>query len=172
MIRRLIKAFVYTTVAAIFPLAPGASGAAQEYPSGKPAVLSSGNFPCSNCHAGMTPDFTRRALTFHPEIRLNRHGGGRMWCLECHDASDRDHVRLANGEKVPFPELHRLCGQCHENIYRHWKAGIHGKRTGSWEGEKRYHLCTQCHNPHSPRFKPLRPEPAPMRPAQTLRRRS
>jgi hypothetical protein len=154
--------------AAVFLAAPAAT-AAPEYPSAKPAVLSSNNFPCSNCHSGMTPDSSRRPLSFHAEIKVNKHGEQRMWCHGCHDAADRDHLRLAGGEKVPFPELHRLCGQCHENIYRHWKAGVHGKRTGSWDGENRHYLCTQCHNPHSPRFKPLKPEPAPRRPVQTLR---
>ncbi len=162
----------YSVVTVFFVLLSAASSAAAEYPTGKPAVLLSGNFPCSNCHAGMTPDPARRSLTFHPEIKLKEHGEQRMWCFACHDAADRDHLRLADGEKVPFIELHRLCGQCHENIYRHWKAGIHGKRTGSWEGAKQYYLCTNCHNPHSPRFKPLAPEPAPIKPVNTLRRRS
>ena len=43
-------------------------------------------------------------------------------------------------------------------------SGIHGKRTGYWNGSKRYLLCVHCHNPHSPRFAALQPLPPPVRP--------
>jgi hypothetical protein len=43
-------------------------------------------------------------------------------------------------------------------------VGIHGKRTGSWNGAKQYLLCVHCHNPHSPHFAPLKPMPPPTRP--------
>ena len=46
---------------------------------------------------------------------------------------------------------------------RDWKAGDHGKRTGSWSGKKLYLLCANCHNPHSPHFKPIEPLPPPIR---------
>lgn len=167
MKRKLELAIVATT--GIIAVAGFCRGAVSEYPSNKPAVLSSNFFPCSNCHAGLTPDAAKRSLTFHTEIRLKEHDEQGMWCLSCHDAAERDRLRLASGGKIVFLDLHLLCGQCHANIYRHWRAGIHGKRTGSWEGEKQYYLCTNCHNPHSPRFKPLTPEPAPIKPADTLR---
>ncbi len=80
-------------------------------------------------------------------------------------ARNRDKLKLADGEIIDFTESYRLCGQCHGNIYRDWKAGIHGKRVGSFKGGKRtYFLCVNCHNPHDPKFKPLKPEPPPIRP--------
>ncbi len=99
----------------------------------------------------------------HVEIRL-RHDEEHRWCLDCHDAQNRDFLRLASGALVPFTESYRLCGQCHGTQYRDWKSGIHGKRTGYWDGAKRYLLCVHCHNPHSPRFAPLQPLPPPVRP--------
>jgi formate-dependent nitrite reductase cytochrome c552 subunit len=30
-------------------------------------------------------------------------------------------------------------------------------------------LCAHCHNPHDPKFKPLKPEPPPYRPAGNQR---
>lgn len=135
-------------------------------------IVSSGLFPCSSCHAEMQTVFRKRELTFHQEIKIQMHGEERRWCLDCHDANDRDKLILHGGEKVEFKGSYRLCGQCHENIFRDWKAGIHGKRTGRWDGQKQYFLCTSCHNPHSPRFKPLVPEPAPVRPDETVRRRA
>jgi|GEM_PF-4292866 len=52
----------------------------------------------------------------------------------------------------------------HGDKFRDWKVGIHGKRTGYWNGEKQYLLCAHCHNPHSPSFKAMKPMPPPVRP--------
>jgi hypothetical protein len=123
-----------------------------------------GIFPCSECHAFLSPNPERRLLEgMHSDIEF-RHDAENRWCLDCHDVNDRDQLRLANGTLIPFTESHRLCGQCHGTIYRDWREGIHGKRTGYWDGSKRYLLCVHCHNPHSPRFAPLRPLPPPIRP--------
>lgn len=138
-------------------------------PLNRPPVLSSKLFPCSGCHAGMEAG-PRRSLSFHEEISIQGHGEPRRWCLDCHDAADRDSLRLAGGERVPFSRSHLLCSQCHGSVFRSWKTGIHGKRTGMWDGPKHYFLCPSCHNPHSPRFKPLVPLSRPLKPAETLRR--
>ena len=130
--------------------------------------LSEGIFPCSDCHDPEVPvNPQRRELTLeHTGIVLN-HAEGQRWCLDCHSAADRDHLHLASGELVPFEESYRLCGQCHGDKYRDWRAGVHGRRTGQWDGEKEYLLCVHCHDSHSPRFKPLKPEPMPSAPRRT-----
>ena len=130
-----------------------------------PPPLSEGIFPCSECHADMPVDRTRRELGMHDEIAL-RHDEEHRWCLDCHDATDRDWLHLASGERVPFEESYRLCGQCHGEKLRDWRAGVHGRRTGAWNGHKKYLLCAHCHNPHAPRFEALAPEPAPRPPAR------
>lgn len=131
-----------------------------------PPPFSEGIFPCSDCHEDMEVDRTRRKLEEeHAEIVL-RHDEEHRWCLDCHDAENRDKLRLAGGELVDFKESYRLCGQCHGDKYRDWRAGVHGKRTGRWDGEKRYLLCAHCHNPHAPRFAPIAPLPAPVRPEE------
>jgi hypothetical protein len=71
---------------------------------------------------------------------------------------------LVSGELIDFTESHRLCGQCHGDKYSDWKVGVHGKRTGLWNGKKEYLLCAHCHNPHNPRFQPIPPKPPPLRP--------
>jgi formate-dependent nitrite reductase cytochrome c552 subunit len=83
-----------------------------------------------------------------------------------------DRLRLAGGEEIKFEESHMVCGQCHGNVYNDWKKGIHGKRTGSWNGKKEYFLCVHCHDPHSPPFRALKPEPPPVSPEKTLFRRA
>ncbi|HKJ29283.1 MAG TPA: hypothetical protein VKA22_03645 [Desulfuromonadales bacterium] len=129
-----------------------------------PPPFSEDIFPCSECHAEMEPNPERRELVdMHDDIILD-HAEGQRWCLDCHNLNDRDTLRLVSGEVIPFTESYRLCGQCHGDKFRDWKVGIHGKRTGYWNGEKQYLLCAHCHNPHSPRFKPLKPMPPPVRP--------
>ncbi len=126
-----------------------------------PPPFSEGIFPCSECHAGMEVNRTRRILTdFHADIEL-KHDEQHRWCLDCHDAVERDSLHLASGERISFEESYRLCGQCHGEKLRDWRAGVHGRRTGSWNGHKQYLLCAHCHSPHQPRFRSLAPMPPP-----------
>lgn len=131
-----------------------------------PPPFSEGIFPCSSCHESRVANRTRRVLTeMHDDINL-KHDEQHRWCLDCHDAANRDWLHLASGERVGFEESYRLCGQCHGEKLRDWRAGVHGRRTGSWNGPKRYLLCAHCHNPHQPRFHALAPKPAPQRPVR------
>ena len=131
-----------------------------------PAPFSEGIFPCSDCHADMEPNLERRELEdMHTDIVLN-HAEGQRWCLDCHNPNDRNVLRLVSGETIPFEESYRLCGQCHGDKFRDWRVGIHGKRTGYWNGDKQYLLCAHCHNPHDPAFKAMKPLPPPERPGE------
>src|SRR5512144_2337334 len=131
-----------------------------------PPPFSDGIFPCSGCHNKEMPaNTTRRKLEMHDDIVL-RHDEEHRWCLDWHDANNRDQLHLASGEPVPFDESYRLCGQCHGEKLRDWRAGVHGRRTGEWNGHKQYLLCAHCHNPHQPHFKPLAPKPAPLPPVR------
>ena len=146
-----------------------ANETSQEYPV-PPPPFTEGIFPCSDCHASMEVNPKRRELKeAHDDIVLH-HGETMRWCLDCHYAQDRDKLRLYNGELIGFNESYRLCGECHGNVYNDWKAGIHGKRSGYFSGGKiTYLLCAHCHNPHDPKFNPLKPEPPPYRPTGNQR---
>ncbi|MBM3270813.1 MAG: hypothetical protein FJZ01_24545 [Candidatus Sericytochromatia bacterium] len=128
-----------------------------------PPPLSPDTWPCSSCHQAGTFSRDRRDLSMHSEIVL-KHGPKERWCLDCHDFQDRDSLRLASGATISFDASYQLCGQCHGTTLRDWRAGIHGKRTGYWNGAKRYMLCVSCHYPHEPHFKALKPLPPPVRP--------
>ncbi len=147
--------------------------------------FSEGIFPCSSCHADLPRNAERRQLAMHDEQQaIFDHDAEHRWCLDCHDLQDRDVLHLSSGAKVPFSESYLLCGQCHGDKLRDWRAGVHGKRVGRWDGEKTYFLCVNCHDPHSPRFKGvkdvvvagkatvapaqeyLRPLPPPLRPEE------
>jgi len=141
---------------------------AQEHVEVPPPPFSEGVFPCTFCHDNkdLKANPKRRVLEDHKEIVL-KHDEEHRWCLDCHDAQNRDFLHLAGGDRVPFEESYRLCGQCHGEKYRDWRAGVHGRRTGQWNGQKGYLLCVHCHSPHEPRFKPLVPRPAPIRPTRS-----
>jgi hypothetical protein len=142
---------------------PSPAGETLEVP---PPPFSEGIYPCSVCHKDLPVNRTRRELeAFHTDIVL-KHDEKNRWCLDCHNADDRDYLHLASGQKLSFDESYKLCGQCHGEKLRDWKAGVHGRRTGDWNGHKTYLLCVNCHSPHSPRFKPLEPKPAPKPPTR------
>ena len=142
--------------------APAAPADRVEVP---PPPFTDGIFPCTECHNKDLPtNRQRRVLTdMHDDIAL-KHDAEHRWCLDCHDADNRNQLHLASGEPVPFEQSYRLCGQCHGEKYRDWRAGVHGRRIGEWNGLKKYLLCVHCHNPHQPRFKAMAPKPAPLRP--------
>lgn len=133
-----------------------------------PPPFSEEAFPCSDCHDPDIPfNPNRRVLEMaHDEI-VFEHDQENRWCLDCHSGEDRDQLHLASGALLPFEESYKLCGQCHGDKYRDWRAGVHGRRTGNWDGEKFYLLCVHCHDAHSPHFKPIAPMPAPEPPRRT-----
>ncbi|MBK9796502.1 MAG: hypothetical protein IPP58_08375 [Holophagaceae bacterium] len=155
--------------------APAFASPPEKGPKGEPVAqeglqvpkppFTEGVFPCTACHDGkqVKVNTQRRELAMHSEIEL-KHGPESRWCLDCHDANSRDNLHLASGEKVDFTVSYKLCGQCHGDKFRDWRLGIHGKRTGSWNGPKQYLLCVHCHNPHAPHFAPLKPMAPPTRP--------
>lgn len=96
------------------------------------------------------------------------HGGGNLWCLDCHDDEDRDKLVRLNGDLLTFNESYLLCGECHGPKLRDWDRGIHGSTTGYWDlsganGEKSVRkLCVECHLPHNPSFQAMHPMPGPV----------
>ena len=145
----------------------GPPAAAAETIEVPPPPFSEDVFPCSDCH---DPDFPvnpqpRPMRMAHEEIVLH-HDEQNRWCLDCHSSEDRDQLHLASGKLIPFEESYKLCGQCHGDKYRDWRAGVHGRRSGNWDGDKTYLLCVHCHDAHDPAFKPLEPLPPPRRPSR------
>ncbi|MFH2005252.1 MAG: hypothetical protein ABI333_01570 [bacterium] len=131
-----------------------------------PPPFSKGIFPCSQCHEDMELNAKRRTLTEEHKNIVLKHDEKNRWCLDCHNAKDRNVLRLASGKTVKFSESYKLCGQCHGTIYRDWRVGVHGRRKGFWNGKKTYLLCATCHNPHQPKFKRMKPLPPPVRPEE------
>ncbi len=111
---------------------------------------------------------TRNDLSPADSVWTLVHGGGNLWCLDCHDTADRDKLVMQSGELLTFNESQFLCGSCHGPILRDWTSGIHGKTTGYWDpalGEEDQTvrmLCVECHDSHRPAFRSEIPQPAPV----------
>jgi len=121
-------------------------------------------YPCSRCHSARAPDPRERKLNeFHTQKILD-HGTQKGWCYRCHTPDDIDKLHLPDGTKVSFDEAYELCGSCHGDKLRDWKANNHGLTTGFWLGERTSRSCPACHDPHKPHFPLMTPEHAPQLP--------
>lgn len=117
-------------------------------------------YPCEDCHGAMPANPQPREL-YSPHPATLDHGDGRMWCLDCHEAEDRNTLHTIAKEKVDFNNAQLICGQCHFQQQKDWYFGAHGKRASNWQGERSLYNCTHCHNPHAPAVRPRAPEPPP-----------
>lgn len=117
-------------------------------------------YPCDQCHATMeaNPEIRKLDTAHHAEME---HGRGRIWCMSCHDLDNRNYLKTLLDEPVDFDDAHDVCGGCHSSQHRDWVFGAHGKRVGTWQGERTQYNCAHCHDPHDPAIEARAPEPAP-----------
>ena len=112
-----------------------------------------GRYKCSSCHTDK-PVLARNGLELtHGDVILEHGKNDRLSCIDCHHADDRDFLEDKKGNKIDYNHSYKLCGQCHFRQKSDWLGGAHGKRVTNWAGERVIFNCTECHNPHSPRFK-------------------
>ncbi len=111
---------------------------------------------CSTCHTIREPNRENRSTEhldeFHQDLAFAH---GQLSCLSCHNESDYDTLRLADGAEVPYERTITLCGQCHGTQYRDYQHGAHGGMTGYWDitkGPRVRNTCTDCHDPHAPKM--------------------
>lgn len=122
---------------------------------------------CSSCHATTRPRTETRTSTeldeFHQGLTY-RHGD--LTCLSCHDATNYDRLRRADGGGIAFADVMDLCGQCHGPQFRDYRNGSHGGMTGYWDltrGPRERNSCVDCHDPHAPHYPEVMPVFAPRR---------
>lgn len=90
-----------------------------------------------------------------------KHMPGVEDCLLCHSSDSPDRLNLMDGTLVQIDEMYRVCGQCHGKVEYEWERNLHGKITGGWKAERVRWICGQCHDPHSPKFKPMEASEGP-----------
>jgi hypothetical protein len=113
---------------------------------------------CITCHS-LAPLDTLRAqnLSVHGKRTLSH---GSLGCQSCHDKDHNDKLVLAGGDTINMTEALTLCAQCHGPQFRDYKRGSHGGMKGYWDrsvGTRERKHCVECHEPHSPAFRPMMP---------------
>lgn len=121
-------------------------------------------YNCMECHKLLPARWQYdRPLNEHQDIKLE-HGNNRF-CLNCHHATNRNAFVDYDSSEIAQADVVLLCAKCHGTTYRDWKAGVHGRANGFWNadlGDKTKLRCIQCHDPHQPKFKAMKPL-APLR---------
>lgn len=141
----------------------------REAKKGPVIEIDGAEYNCSDCHADgdTVPEAVKLPLASeHTHIRLNH--GRNDHCFNCHHPESRDFLTSYRGRQVPFTEVSKTCGNCHVTIFLDWEKNIHGRHTGMRDdigGTHQVAGCTSCHDPHSPKFKPIAPCPPPAIPA-------
>ena len=118
-------------------------------------------YNCMECHKLITARWHYdRAMVEHQTINLD-HGNNRF-CLNCHHPVNRNAFVDYDGSEIAQTDVVLLCAKCHGPTHRDWKAGVHGRANGFWDkhrGTQTKLRCVQCHDPHQPRFQPMKPLP-------------
>lgn len=80
---------------------------------------------------------------------------GKIACYACHNPSDADGLRLADGTSVSYEDVMTLCSQCHSKQAESFAHGAHGGMNGHWDltrGPQMKNNCIDCHDPHAPSY--------------------
>lgn len=129
---------------------------------------------CSICHAYWVgipdPDVVRPRFA-HRVVKLEHGANDR--CYNCHLIEDRNKYTANGVSGIMHQNVEQLCARCHGLIYKDWQAGIHGVRRGQWNPETVFDVevigCTECHDPHSPKFVFKKFAPPPVWPKHFVR---
>lgn len=112
------------------------------------------SYACTECHTKPLTEMKSKDeyKKAHWNISLTHATKSTLNCTSCHDGNDMNSLKSLTGEKIDFNRSYKLCSQCHQNEFKDWKGGAHGKRLESWAPPRASMTCVNCHNPHSPHF--------------------
>ena len=69
---------------------------------------------CGTCHTTRKSNFENKSVSdlneFHGSLAFSH---GTVSCLSCHNSTDYDALKLADGARVEFTDVMTLCAQCH-----------------------------------------------------------
>ncbi|MCF6313117.1 MAG: hypothetical protein L3J39_11755 [Verrucomicrobiales bacterium] len=117
---------------------------------------------CMDCHVSI--DSQPHSTDLHQHANIELQHGINTRCVTCHDSKNRNLLATLDNKTFTYAQSSQLCSQCHGPVYRQWERGIHGKTLGYWDaklGKSEKLTCTQCHDPHHPRFDAIKPLPGP-----------
>ena len=122
---------------------------------------------CNLCHLKKKLEFIpskHKPNREHNDYPL-RHSKSEMSCNSCHDINNFNFLKSSKELSASFENSSPVCQRCHSEVFRDWRQGIHGKRSGEWMGKKIQNQCIDCHDPHSVKYKSVKARSAPVRPA-------
>jgi hypothetical protein len=121
---------------------------------------------CQLCHLKKSLQFMpskHKPSQEHVGYSLS-HSNTEISCNACHDANHSNYLKTSPEFPASFSNSSPVCQRCHSDEFKAWSQGIHGKRTGNWNGDRVQKQCIDCHNPHSVKFKSMKALPAPKKP--------
>jgi len=112
-------------------------------------------FNCNECHSQPLDNLKEHRAgekAAHWNIKSNHAGAETMNCTTCHNKNDFDNLQSLTSGAIDFNYSYKLCSQCHQEQFKDWKGGAHGKEIGGWAPPRVSNTCVNCHDPHSPGF--------------------
>lgn len=138
----------------------------------KPAALSTESENCRDCHLAKQQNYilSKSSTVLKHADKAGFHGKAELACGACHDRNNFNLLRSSAEAPASFDNPSAVCQQCHQDKFRDWQSGIHGKRLGGWHLNKTQLQCTECHSAHSVKFKKMPADPPPRRPKLGIKR--
>ena len=109
-------------------------------------------FQCSSCHNNKEVMIRNAAKISHADKKVVHGGKEPLDCNTCHSKENRDFLTTSKNRTIDMDHAYTLCGECHFRQKKDWIGGAHGKPVSHWAEERVVKNCTDCHDPHSPRF--------------------
>jgi hypothetical protein len=112
------------------------------------------SFECSECHSKPLNEIQgeENIEKSHWDITLEHANQETMNCVTCHSENNMDELHSITDKPIDFNLSHKLCAQCHQNQFKDWSGGAHGKQIGGWAQPRVSQTCVGCHDPHRPAF--------------------
>ncbi len=121
-------------------------------------------YRCDECHTLGEPRDAAPREFIGEHAAMNLEHGIVDTCFTCHHETQIEAFRGRDGAPMAYNEHVGLCAGCHGPIYRDWKHGAHGRRSGFFDptrGPMQRTDCIVCHDPHKPAFPGTKPLPPP-----------
>jgi len=113
------------------------------------------SYNCTECHTKPIEQLKQAQVgtkAAHWNIKSQHAGAEVMNCATCHTSNNMDNLHSLTNSEIDFNYSYKLCSQCHQQEFKDWRGGAHGKQLGGWAPPRLSNTCVNCHNPHKPAF--------------------